>query len=117
MSGHDARRAPRHRVGTLAPVVNMMTQRALGVTRDISPGGMQLEAAAPLVPDALYQVQVELRVTGERPVRIEGGVQVVRQAPMDDGGLLVGLRFIHLATAERDRLVAWLAAEAQPGPR
>ena len=106
----DARRSTRHRVGTLAPVVNAMTQRVIGVTRDISSGGLQLQSAAPLVDNALYQVQVELQAAGNRPVRVEAGVQVVRQERTDAGGALVGMRFIHLDSAQRERLTSWLAS-------
>ena len=108
----EARRAGRRRVDTLVPVVNAMTQRAMGLTRDISMGGLQLQSAEPLVDEALYQVQVELQRTDGARVPIEGGLQVVRQYRGRDGGILVGMRFIHLDGANSGRLAAWLAEGA-----
>ena len=113
MATHDnrpseARRAPRRRVDVLVPVVNAMTQRAMGLSRDISMGGMQLQSADPLVDDALYQVQVELQRNDGARVPIEGGLQVVRQYRGEDGGILVGMRFIHLDGANSGRLATWL---------
>lgn len=110
----DARKAGRRRVDAVVPVVNAITQRAIGVTRDISPGGLQLQVAAPLVDDALYQVQVELRRRDGGRLPLEGGVQVVRQFRADDGTILVGMRFIHLDGTNHGRLAAWLADADQP---
>jgi len=107
-AGRDARRGRRRAVGTLVPVVNAMTQRVIGLTRDLSAGGLQLQAPAPLVDDALYQLQVELQSAGNRPVRVEAGAQVVRQDRRSDGGTLVGMRFIHLDATNKARLAAWL---------
>ena len=45
-------------------------------------------------------------------VPIEGGLQVVRQYRGRDGGILVGMRFIHLDGANSGRLAAWLAEGA-----
>ena len=106
---NEARRAPRRRVDVLVPVVNAMTQRAMGLTRDISMGGMQLQPVDPLVDDALYQVQVELQRNDGARVSIEAGLQVVRQYRDADGGILAGMRFIHLDGANSGRLAAWLA--------
>lgn len=103
------RRTPRRRVDVLIPVVNAMTQRALGLTRDISRGGMKVQAVDPLVDQALYQVQVELQF-GDRRVSVEGGVQVVRQERRPNGTILVGMRFIHLDATSRKRLDQWLAS-------
>ena len=110
----EARRALRRPVDTVVPVVNAMTQRVLGLTRDISIGGLQLQSAEPLVNDALYQVQVELQRKDGGRIPIEGGVQVVRQHRAGDGAILVGLRFIHLDEANRGRLAAWLGDATQP---
>ncbi len=104
----EARRGRRRGVATLVPVVNAMTQRAMGLTRDISMGGLQLQASQPLVEDALYQVQVELQRSDGARVPIEAGLQVVRQHRGPDGGILVGMRFIHLDGANNGRLAAWL---------
>ena len=106
----EARRASRRRVDALVPVINAMTQRAMGLTRDISMGGLQLQSAEPLVDEALYQVQVELQRTDGARVPIEGGLQVVRQYRGRDGGILVGMRFIHLPKAHAQWLARWLAA-------
>lgn len=103
------RRAPRGRVDALVPVVNAMTQRALGFTRDISRGGLKLKVAEPLVDQAVYQVRMELQA-GDRRFPLEGGVQVVRQQREADGSCSVGLRFIHLDAASRTQLDAWLEA-------
>lgn len=110
----EARRAGRRRVDAVAPVVNAMTQRALGFTRDVSLGGMQVQVGEPLVDEALYQLQVELQRRDGGRVPIEAGVQVVRQHRAADGAILAGLRFIHLDGANRGRLAAWLADAAQP---
>jgi len=105
----EARRSPRHRLEIVVPVVNAMTNRAMGFTRDISAGGMQLASAEPLVDDALYQVLMELDGAGRPPV--EAGVQVITQR-RDGDQVLVGMRFIHLAPAHAGRLSTWLAARA-----
>ena len=110
---NEARRAPRRRVDVLVPVINAMTQRAMGLTRDISMGGMQLQSAEPLVDDALYQVQVELQRKDGARVPIEGGLQVVRQYRDAAGGVLVGMRFIHLDGANSGRLAAWLTGTTE----
>ena len=110
----EPRRAGRRRIDAVVPVVNAMTQRVLGLTRDISMGGLQLQAPEPLVDEALYQVQVELQRNDGARIPIEGGVQVVRQYRADDGAILVGLRFIHLDGANNGRLSAWLADATQP---
>lgn len=91
-----------------------MTQRAMGLTRDISMGGLRLQAAEPLVDEALYQVQVELQRRDGARIPIEAGVQVVRQHRVQDGSILVGMRFIHLDGANNGRLGAWLTDADQP---
>ncbi|GAB3332098.1 PilZ domain-containing protein [Marilutibacter aestuarii] len=103
------RRAPRQAVDVLVPVVNAMTQRAMGLTRDISRGGMKMQVVEPLVDQALYQVRMELPM-GEGRLPVEAGAQVVRQQREPDGAVLVGLRFVHLETAHRERLGDWLLA-------
>ena len=108
----EARRGRRRTVSALVPVVNAMTQRAIGLTRDISMGGLQLQASRPLVDEALYQVQVELQRADGARVPIEGGLQVVRQYRGPDGAILVGMRFIHLDGANNGRLASWLAEGA-----
>jgi hypothetical protein len=110
----EARRAGRQRVDAVVPVVNAMTQRGLGLTRDISMGGLQLQAAEPLVDEALYQVQVELQRNDGARIPIEAGVQVVRQYRGPDGAILVGMRFIHLDSANNGRLSSWIVDAAQP---
>lgn len=110
----EARRAGRRRVETVVPVVNAMTQRAMGLTRDISLGGLQVQVAQPLVDEALYQVQVELQRRDGARAPVEGGVQVVRQHRTGDGAILAGLRFIHLDGTNNGRLAAWLADADQP---
>lgn len=110
----EPRRASRQRINAVVPVVNAMTQRVLGLTRDISTGGLQLQSDEPLVDEALYQVQVELQRNDGARIPIEGGVQVVRQHRADDGAVLVGMRFIHLDGTNSGRLTAWLADAAQP---
>lgn len=110
----EARRARRRRLDAVVPVVNAMTQRALGLTRDISIGGLQLQAAEPLVDEALYQVQVELQRRDGARLPIEGGVHVVRQHRASDGAIMVGMRFIHLDGTNKGRLNAWLADADQP---
>lgn len=112
--GAEARRAGRRSVQAVVPVLNVMTQRALGLTRDISMGGLQVQAGAPLVDEALYQVQVELQRRDGARVPIEAGVQVVRQHRAADGAILVGMRFIHLDGTNNGRLSAWLADADQP---
>lgn len=116
MQGNDrareARRGRRRPVAALVPVINAMTQRAIGLTRDISMGGLQLQASRPLVDDALYQVQIELQRPDGARVPIEGGLQAVRQHRGADGGILVGMRFIHLDGPNNGRLAAWLAEGA-----
>ena len=109
----EARRAGRRHVDAVVPVVNAITQRAMGLTRDISLGGLQVQVAEPLVDDALYQVQVELQRRDGARVPIEAGVQVVRQRRAADGAVLAGLRFIHLDGANNGRLAAWLEDAAQ----
>ena len=94
--------------------MNAITQRAMGLTRDISLGGLQVQVAEPLVDDALYQVQVELRRHDGGRLPIEGGVQVVRQFRADDGAILVGMRFIHLDGTNNGRLATWLSDADQP---
>ncbi|MBB1059547.1 PilZ domain-containing protein [Marilutibacter spongiae] len=109
--GHETggRRAPRQAVDVLVPVVNAMTQRAMGLTRDVSRGGMKMQVVEPLVDQALYQLRMELPV-GERRLPVEAGVQVVRQQRQADGAILVGLRFVHLEPSNRERLGDWLVA-------
>ena len=113
-SSDEARKAGRRRVDTVVPVVNAMTQRAMGLTRDISMGGMQLQVGEPLVDDALYQVQVELQRGDGGRVPIEAGVQVVRQHRAGDGAILAGMRFIHLDGPNNGRLAAWLEDAERP---
>ena len=108
--GPEARRARRRRLDTLVPVINAMTQRAIGLTRDLSIGGLQLRSADPLVDEALYQVQIELLQPDGARMPIEAGVQVVRQHRASNGDLLVGLRFIHLDGTNHQRLAGWLAS-------
>lgn len=103
----DARRSPRHHVDIVVPVVNAMSNRAMGFTRDLSAGGMQLAVATPLVDDALYQVEMELGGAGGP--QVEAGVQVLSQR-RDGNQVLVGMRFIHLDAANARRLSTWLAA-------
>ncbi|MCF7220721.1 PilZ domain-containing protein [Marilutibacter chinensis] len=112
-TGAEGRRTPRQHVDVLVPVINAMTRRALGLTRDISRGGMKVQVAAPLVDHALYQVQVELQL-GDRRLPVEGGMQVIHQERLPDGSILAGVRFIHLDAANRQRLVEWLAAADAP---
>lgn len=114
-SSREPRRASRRRVDAVVPVMNAITQRVLGLTRDISMGGLQLQPPEPLVDDALYQVQVELRRSSDGArLPIEAGVQVIRQYRAADGGILVGMRFIHLDGTNKGRLAAWLDDAAQP---
>ncbi|WP_167285143.1 PilZ domain-containing protein [Marilutibacter alkalisoli] len=108
----EGRRAPRKGVDILVPVINVVTQRALGLTRDISRGGMKVQVVGPLVDQALYQVHVELQL-GDRRIPVEGGVQVVRQKREPSGAILVGMRFIHLDAANKQRLGEWLDAAGQ----
>ena len=103
------RRAPRTRIDVLVPVVNAMTRRAMGFTRDISRGGMKVQVVEPLVDHALYQVQMELQV-GDRRLPVEAGVQVVRQQRQPNGAILVGMRFVHLDAANKEHLGTWLVA-------
>ena len=104
----DARRSERHRLKVMVPVVDTIAHRALGVTRDLSAGGMQLAAAAPLVDEALYQVEMELEGPGGG-VSIDAGVQVLNQR-LEGSQVLVGMRFLHLSPANARILSEWLAA-------
>lgn len=105
----EARRSVRHRVDVVVPVVDMISHRALGVTRDLSAGGMRLLIVKPLVDDALYQVGFELDGPAGRRLPIEAGVQVVGQR-REAQGVLAGMRFIHLDPDNAWRLNAWLAS-------
>lgn len=108
----DARRASRHHVGAGVPVVDAMSNRALGFIRDLSEGGLQLLATRPLVDDALYQVLFELE-GGDGLVAIEAGVQAVNQRSEGEE-IVAGMRFIHMDAGNSRRLNAWLASRASP---
>ena len=112
MNGADARRSERQRITAVVPVVNATTHRALGVTRDLSTGGMLLATAAPLVADALYQVEIELGGPGGAGRAIEAGMQVVSQRE-DGDQVLVGMRFMHLRPDDAALRGEWLAAVAR----
>jgi hypothetical protein len=108
----DARRASRHRTDAGMPVVDAMSNRAVGFLRDVSEGGLQLVATRPLVDDALYQVLFELQGR-DGLVTIEAGVQLVNHRQEGDD-IVAGMRFIHLDAGNSRRLKAWLASDGAP---
>ena len=110
-AGAEARRSARVEPRGPVPVVDVMCDRALGFVQDLSAGGLKLRASRELVLDGLYQVQFGLELGGGERRTIEAGVQVVSQRP-SAGGMVAGMRFIHLPKADSQALARWLERQA-----
>ena len=110
-SGSDARRSLRVKPRTPVPLVDVMWDRVLGFVLDLSAGGMKVLASRELADEGLYQVQFDLDTEASERERIEAGVQVVSQSP-GAGGMVAGMRFIHLPKVDSRALAQWLERQA-----
>ncbi len=107
------RHKPRRDVEGRIDVIDCMTGRTVGRIGNLSESGMLLRVDTLLRPDALYQLRFELPGQGTGAGTIEVGVHVLWLDPARDGGpghvlAWAGLHFIHVPTAHRKRLQAWV---------
>lgn len=107
---HDTRRALRRNVPHPVMVTDTMTDKIVGRLGNISETGMLLVAGAPLVEDALYQLQFRLGDDPYRNASIDVGAHVQWTGPANTPGQVwMGLRFVTLSDAHRAALRAWMS--------
>jgi hypothetical protein len=110
MMNHDTRRAPRRNVPQPVMVTDAMTGEIVGRLGNISESGMLLVGGAPLVEDALYQLQFRLGDGRSREAPIEVGAHVQWLGPANTPGQTwMGLRFLTLSDAHREALRQWMS--------
>lgn len=112
--GHEGRRAVRHRVARPVPVTDAMTGEVVGRIANVSETGMLLNASAPLVEDALYQLRFQPHPGGED---IELGAHLLwLGAAHTPGQSWAGLNFLAMPPLQLQALRRWLAMlESDPG--
>lgn len=107
---HDTRRALRRNVSQPVMVTDAMTGDIVGRLGNISETGMLLVAGAPLVEDALYQMQFRLGDGQYRDVLVDAGAHLQWIGPANTPGQVwMGLRFVTLSDAHRAALRSWMA--------
>ncbi|MFT3761231.1 MAG: PilZ domain-containing protein [Pseudoxanthomonas sp.] len=112
----DTRRAPRRRVRQPVVVVDAMTGNAVGRLGNISESGMLLVADAPLVEDAVYQLEFALGEGPGRETIIDVGAHLQWTGPANTPGQVwMGLRFLTLSDAHRALLRQWMDTLGEPG--
>jgi len=108
---HDSRRAPRRHVTEILPVVDTMTDCAVGQLGNLSETGMLLIASAPLLEDALYQLRFPL---SERGQAINAGVHLLWSvAANTPGQSWCGFRFLTISADQRAMIREWVQAGDQ----
>jgi hypothetical protein len=107
---NDTRQRMRHTVPRAVEVDDMMAGNMLGHVGNISETGMLLIASAPLVEDALYQLQIKAVSNGMPNVSIDIGAHLLWMGPANTPGLYwSGLRFLTLSYEHRLALNRWMA--------
>lgn len=105
----ETRRAPRRQVAGLVPVLDQMTEAAIGRLGNVSESGMLMIASAPLCDDALYQLSFEVPDRNGREVRIDIGAHLLWNEPAHaPGQSWAGFRFLTLNNEHRELLRRWI---------
>ena len=109
----ESRNAPRRKTPQSVVVTDELTGQPIGYVKDLSESGMQLEVTAPLIEDAVYQLQFQLDGASLVPALVDAGAHVVWLDDNDaHGNHLSGLRFLAMSERDLERLRRW--AESMP---
>ena len=109
-SRNALRRKPVHSI----LVTDALTGETLGQAEDLSETGMQLQARAPLVEDAIYQVRFQLDNALVNAQPINAGAHVVWLSPTGSHGRLkTGLRFLAMSEQDLSTLQRWTGTQGR----
>lgn len=106
----ENRRNKRRAVESVVPVMNTMTETAMGRIGNLSIDGLMLILSVPVREDALYQVSFPFPPDSAVPERtIEIGIHEQWSEPANvPGQYWAGFRIIDIAPADRAALKAWI---------
>jgi len=105
----DQRRLRRRKSDSGIPVMDMMTQRALGTISDLSETGMMISTQETIYPDGLYQCEIRFPTgSGTIGTVLVGAQELWTRPDGDTGRYAVGFRFIDIGKDERRRIHAWV---------
>lgn len=108
---NEFRRARRRTVAEKVPVIDTMTEASVGHLGNVSETGLLMIANAPLVEDALYQLQFEVASPTTGRITVEAGAHLLWTSTASaPGQTWAGFRFISVPEAQLKLLRQWLDA-------